>query len=508
MFQGHKPNIIDELNGLWQRGDPETCPKDHFTDCNNIQFTGTVGIETRPGISVTQDIAAPLTNIIRIYNFITQDANTLLVLDTEGDIYHVLDADTTVGPILTVVGMTDFAFIPVAGRAYISPFKTYGTGSDAQEKGIDNEFLYVYLGDGTPARKAAGAAPINGIPPFAGANSGSSGHTDAGFHIFAVVYESNTGFLTAPGPSGAFVTLTTLPNKRVDFSNIPVPSDVIAFPFKWIVATKIVTSYNGDETGYQLFFIPGSRIASSTTTLGISFYDADLLDDASHLVDNYAEIPAGAVLTEYQTRLILCTTFDDISLGLVSAPGEPEAISQIDGLIIAPLDGNPITNAAELRQILYVFKKSRTIAFTDNGDVPSSWPMTPIDQAIGCPVHGIATVVDSGSTNIDYLIVSSFKGINLFNGRYQDTELTWKIQDFWLAMEKNDFRNIQILNDSIIQRLYLTLPNFKMLYGDYSNGLNPKKMRWSPWSFDIRCRTIALWNLNTLIIGSDRRLFS
>jgi len=28
----------------------------------------------------------------------------------------------------------------------------------------------------------------------------------------------------------------------------------------------------------------------------ISFYDADLLDDASHLIDNYSTIPAGACI--------------------------------------------------------------------------------------------------------------------------------------------------------------------------------------------------------------------
>jgi hypothetical protein len=41
-----------------------------------------------------------------------------------------------------------------------------------------------------------------------------------------------------------------------------------------------------------------------------------------------------------------------------------------------------------------------------------------------------------------------------------------------------------------------------MLFGDYSNGLDPKNIRWTPWTFDIETNTIALIETNTLAIGS------
>src|SRR5437762_8657496 len=148
-YRDHEPVVLDAFNGLYKRGGADSCPLDHFSDCQNIQFKGTSSFKTRDGVNIYQGGASPLGNVIRIYNFITQNANSLLILDDSGRIYHVTNGGLTSTLILTIVTMTDFAFVPYAGRAYISPIATYGTGADAQERGITGEFLYVYLGDGT-----------------------------------------------------------------------------------------------------------------------------------------------------------------------------------------------------------------------------------------------------------------------------------------------------------------------------------------------------------------------
>jgi len=504
----HQPIVLEEFNGLYRRGDADSCPPDHFTDCENIKFIGTTGFGTRDGVDIHQNVAVPLGNIIRIYNFITQDKNTLLVLvqnttTLNYEIYHVVDSITVLGPILTRAGMTDFAMTPYAGRAYITPFASYGTAPNRFEKGMQNEFLYVYLGDGTPARKAAGSPP-SATPVMTIVNG--TGNTDPGFHLFAVLYETNTGFLTAPG---RFTGFTTVSNNGVSFSGIPISGDTFVVARR-LVATKVILNYNGDVTGYQYFFIPDGRIPNNTATTltNITFFDADLLEDASHLVDNFSDIPAGAAITIYHDRLCLATSFTDISLIRVSEAGEPEAINQVDGLIVAPLDGNPLTQIQELRDVLYGFKRNRTFAWVDNGEVPSSWPLTVIDYGLGCPIHGVATVVDSGSASVDFLITASYRGIMLFNGRYFDPELSWKILDFWMEQDNEEFRRIQFLNDSVNKVLYCALPDRRLLVGDYRNGLDPKKIKWTPLRFDVQVTTIALINTSELIIGSERRLFS
>jgi len=126
-----KPNVVDKFNGLYNRGDFENTPRDHFQGSNNIRHQG-VSVFTRDGITISQDIVAvtPLTNIRRFYNYPTLAGNTLIILSYDpntnvGKIYHFINSTTQYGPVLTITGMSDFAFQPVGGRAYISPFSSH-----------------------------------------------------------------------------------------------------------------------------------------------------------------------------------------------------------------------------------------------------------------------------------------------------------------------------------------------------------------------------------------------
>lgn len=622
-LRGHEPIVIEEFNGLWKRGDGDACPLDHFVDCNNIAFIES-GFQTRPGI----DTFLPAqSKVLRMYNYKTQEKEGLLILDDAGNIYHSLldGSDTTYGPILTIADMTDFGFQSYNGRAYISPFKTFTDGLGVEyQKGISGEFVYVYKGDGTNARKAAGfppsgsglgatehlrafesaysgvvskglhlitviddggnslvpqypvvhssganeielaniplggggvasrkvlmtkaidpkdydpdqttytyyealaipdntttsarisvadsgltAATAAGVAPAAttlvAENTVTSGFADIGFHIIAVVYETDTGYLTALGPE-KFAEINIVDyQKGIKVTNIPVSPDSFVTK-RHLVATRAIANYNGDQEGYQFYFIPEGTIENNIDTeKTVSFYDADLLDDASHLIDNFSEIPAGVRLTTYHGRMVLTTTYDDISLVHLSAPGEPEAFDQVDGNVIVPLDGLPITNAQEYRDVLYIYKKARTFSTVDNGDEPSTWSLIPLDQGFGASIHGIATVLDSSGVNIDYLLVGGFTGIYIFNGAYSEPDITWKISDYWVAFDRNDFSNLQIVIDTILKVIYVNRPDKQMLIGDYRMGLDPKNIRWAKWSFDIDVTSITLVEVNKLLIGS------
>ena len=505
-LRDHQGITINQFNGLWDQGNPLNTPRDHFWDGENVRFDGNNSIASRNGVDIYEQTASPLGNVVRVYNYITQTANTLLCLvwdGVNGSIYHVTGPTTVLGPVLTVAGMSDFGFAAYAGRAYLSPFGSFAVGDLYVEKGLQNEVVYVYRGDGTAATPAAGDAPSGTVTVA----NGAAGNTDAGQHLFGVVYETDTGYLSPPA---AFRSFTTSASLSVSFSTIPVSpaSNVVR---RHIVATKVIPTgtYNGNLTGYQYFFIPNAVVNDNVTTTlsNISFFDADLLEDASYLLDNFDEIPAGAGLNFYGNRLCVWATFDDISLCYVSAAGEPEAISQLDGFITAPLDGNPITYVQELRDILYVFKRNRTFGFAGDVDAaPAEWAMTVIDQALGCPIHGIATVLDSGGASVDYLLVASYSGLTIFNGRYAPMELTWKINSFWLNQNRVFFNRIQVVHDSINKSLYIVLPDRRILVGDYRNGLDPKNIRWAPWRFEFEVNSIALVNIDDIIIASAGRL--
>jgi hypothetical protein len=331
--------------------------------------------------------------------------------------------------------------------------------------------------------------------------NGAAGNTDPGIHVFGFVAETISGYLTAPG---LLETFTTSANLSVSFSSIPTSGDpsVVA---RHLVATKVIPSYNGNLEGYQLFFVPNATIPDNTTTVltNISFFDQDLLDDASHLLDNYEEIPAGAHLSLYNERLVVGATFDDINLALVSARGEPEAINQISGILTVQPDGNPITNGQELRDVFYLFKRTRAIAYVDNGDEPSSWEPTIVDNALGTCVHGIATVLDSGSSSVDFLVICTFQGVSLFNGKFVAPELSWKIEDFWVDQNRNLFGLLQVVQSPIKKNIYIVLPDKTMLVGNYSSGMDAKNIAWWPWSFRCTVNTVAIVNIDEIIIGAD-----
>lgn len=500
----HSPLPLGPFKGLWQRGDPDNVPLDHFERANNIVRKGK-DWETRQGIQVTQTVAAPLKNIKRGYNYPRLTSNDEIVLvenaSGQGEIYHLVNdgTGTVYGPLLTKTGMTDFAFIPYAGRAYISPFGTFQTGDINIQKGLQNEFLYVYLGDGTAARKAAGIGPTNTALTIV---NGAAGQTDAGFHLFGTVFEYNTGYLS---PIKQITSFVTSANFSVSFAGIQTTGDTTVTKVH-IVATKVIPSYDGNTEGYEFFFIPGASVNNGITVLNnVSFFDQDLLESAWHLLDNYTEIPAGCGLNLYHDRLILNTTYDDINLCLVSAEGEPEAISQIDGLLTITPESSPLTATQELRDILYVGRRTKVIGYNDNGDAPSSWIPSVIDSGRGWPVHGIGTVLDSGGTTVDYLIVGNFAGIMIFNGKFVLPELSYKISDLWEQQDRNLFRLVQIaiLSTENKNLIYIVLPDGRLLVGDYADGLDWKNINWSPLSFYVIVNCVLIVNIDDVIIGAD-----
>ena len=474
-----------------------------------------------------------------------QTGQSLLVLIDGGKIYHIIPQNTTRiispnvlqseqfavgqvvhGPILTIPAMEDFGFVAINGKAYITPFKSYTNAQGmTYELGIQNEFVYVYKGDGTPARKAGGSPPTTQVT----AALGAVGKTDEGFHILATVFETDSGYLTKPDiPSGVNFSGVN----KIDVSNIQVsPNSYVKK--RHLVSTKAIPDpYNGDPYGYQFFFIPKGTLDNNTsTTLTVEYFDSDLLSDASHLIDNFSDIPAGVNLNTYHSRMIVVGEYgttetltglpigitDNRSIARLSAPGEPESISKIDGLIIAPLDGNPLTNVQEFRDVLYLFKKTRTFGYSDNGDEPSTWREEVIDQGVGAPVHGIATVLDSGGANIDFLLIADLSGLMLFNGVFARPELSWKIEDYWFALDQNSFRFIQIVNDSISKKMWLTLPqagpNFPaderliVLHADYRDGLDARNIRWARWKFNTVMTSVCLIETKMLVLGSVPGLY-
>jgi hypothetical protein len=608
----HTGVSINTFNGLFQNGEAIATPQDHFSDCQNISFTQS-SFKTRDGITPQFTISHP----VRQYTFVKQNGESLIILDRNGNFY---DTDFPSSPILTIAAVSDFAFLAINGRGYISPHD----GS----RGLIGEFIYVYLGDGTSARKIGGLTPtnssavkplfaqqsalpgiitvgvhliavsygdsssnfsligpehfalvtvdglhsveignipigpagitqrmilmtknissfggdqtvyqyweallipdntttnfvinladssltvlpvLNGIPvkptdnnAFGAFNSPVDGSVDIGIHLYSIAFETNTGFITIPGPQN-FAIVNQAGNKQIRLSNIPTgDSTVVA---RWILATKAIVGYNGNQD--QAFFFLERIPNNVTVQLDLNIFDASFGDSADYLFDLFANPPAGVMLTTYHERLVIGGEYANPYIYRLSLQGDVESFNQVTGLLSLPIDGNFITTAQEYRDILYAFKQTKTYAFSDNGtDEPTTWatPIT-IDQGIGCSVHGIATILDSGGVNIDSFLVISLTGLYQFNGTFVVPELSFKIRNIWLAIPSGNFKNIQIMHDSIKKLIYISgLTVQGLLLADYLLGMTAQTFKWSKWQFSIETTTIALMNGNSLSIGSN-----
>lgn len=495
-MRDHKPILIDEFNGFYKRGDAEAVPLDHFSEEQNLAYFNH-GFRTRDGIDifmVDENDCLNLSNVLRLYSYVFAGMhNSLLVLDELGNIYHTA-SPTPCTAILSIPAMTDFAYVSIAGRAYISPNDTV--------LGLNGEFIYVYDGSGNPARKAAGDGPTS--TPMV-AMAGGAGNVEAGIHIFGVVYETDSGFLTQ---IGGLVSINADGTTEIDLSSIPVSGDSFVVA-RHIVASRAInpTLFTGNLEGYELFFVPDGTINDNvTTTLSVNFYDVELIDSAAHLLDILNEIPAGVTINTYHDRMVIGGIYAVNNMGWsvvrASVSGEPEAFDAVNGLFQVPADDYPITNLQEYRDVLYVFKQIRTYAIPDNGDVPSTWPIAVLDQGLGSGTHGIAQVLDSGGVNVDFLLIANYAGIFLFGGAFIHPEITYKISDYWKELDRDFFRIMQIVNDTIGQKIYCNLPNQMLLHGDYENGLDAENIKFSKWKFDVEVTSITLINTDTLIIGS------
>ena len=78
-LRNHEPLVIEEFNGWWDRGDDESAPSDHFIQADNVQYFNS-GFETRDALDKYQT-GTQLTDIVRVYNYVMQNGQSLLIVD-------------------------------------------------------------------------------------------------------------------------------------------------------------------------------------------------------------------------------------------------------------------------------------------------------------------------------------------------------------------------------------------------------------------------------------------
>jgi len=487
MQKDHLPITVDSFRGTFDRGEDDVCPQDHFLDSLNVVFTEH-GVETRKG--TVEHLVVSDIHRIASYKRIGE-ADRLLILDSVGRIW---DSTSLAVPILNIPGMTDFGMVSLYNRAYITPHNS--------NKGLPGQKVYVYEGSGV-ARPAAGAAPIGS--PIIATTSTEVGSVEIGKHLFAVSYETISGFLTQPGP--ATFTLYDAPGgKKVNLSNIPIgPAGTVA---RVLLATKkLATNYAGDAKNQEFFSIPNGRIGDNVTTvLTVDFFDADLQAGVDYLLDQLTEIPAGVGIGVYKSRLAVWGTDTNESAVYLSEPGQPESFSATEGFVLAfPGDASGgVKNCVEFRSQYYLLKGGgKTYVTNEIGDSPAFWEVTNVDLSIGAECHSIAKVLDQNGAALDNFFSADRSGLYLFNGTFSNNELSRKISDIWRRINRLALNQVEIVYDPIKALIYCAVPldsavtPTHLLVGDVDDGIDPDNIRWTTWTFPKRATSIVV-DLNSI----------
>lgn len=479
MIEGHSPIRVDRFLGLYSTGTDDHVPENHLIDTLNCITDGSY-VKSREGSSLSVTSASVLR--FHIYKKLGEVPH-VIYLKTGGELH---DSQNPGAPILTIAGMVDFSLLMMYNRAYITPHD--------RSTGLSGEKVYVYDGTGI-ARPAAGAAPTGftlGV-----ADSASAGNIEAGVRLFAVSYETASGFITVPGPA-VFTQHTAAGGKKADISAIPVgPSGTVS---RHLLCTKVIEDYDGNQDAQSYYFIPNGEIANNTdTTKTVDFFDQDLVSSADYLFDQLSEIPAGLGLVDYQGSMVSYGENLYPYTVRVSKQAYPESFNSELGFVTAePGDSTGVKACVEYRSQLFICKSKRTgVTQRISGEEAAYWSYSSVDRSIGTEVYGISTILDVRGNTVDYFILADRSGLLLFDGSFR-VNLSAKIQAVWDSINQAAFQTLQVVYDPVKTRIYVSLPvgsatSPSILYvGDVGNGWGAESIRWWKWSFPVAPTSINI----------------
>jgi hypothetical protein len=294
---------LKEFNGIWARGNPDECPQDHLLDCQNMALVAKAKATTRFGTSEFFAVGIPNGHITRFFQSTissqptatdSTDTFTWVFLDDNSNIY----LGNHSSPDYNLGGMKDVIELNMFNRTFISP--------NAGRSGIWGGWLQIYYNYGGSfiLRNAAGPAPRQTTAAFAAGNTVTDGNTPVGVHLYAIVYQTDTGFQTSPGPKldmtgSPWIFTVSAGNPTVLTSAIPldfVTGDSIQITgctSAWAPLNSFWTLTVLDELSFS---VPLDSAAfggfSGTITVHGTFTPASVTADGVHTVQ-LTNIPTG-----------------------------------------------------------------------------------------------------------------------------------------------------------------------------------------------------------------------
>jgi hypothetical protein len=488
-MRGQSPIVINDFRGKFSRGPQENCPLNYFPDCQNLEFEYR-RFQTRGEFLSSHTFTAFAGNIIGLYAFPRLDGTLRrLILHRQSagpNTVRLIDLDHSAPPFTVASYTSDIdavSVVPMYDRLYIAALTTNN------EHKLDAK-VQVY--DGTSvARNAAGLAPAGASMV---ATQPGAGNVSAGIHLYAVAFETPSGFITKAGPA-AWTNFTSSGVNNINLAGIPTgPAGTTA---RHILATKTIPTYGPPQENFELFFVETIN-DNVTVTLTFDFFDTELVNSADYLLDQYEEIPAGPLFSIGNSLGVagfkessgggIGASTDKTSIALISKAVEIEAFSVDEGFVVVnPSRGGPLTNALDINGTLYFFKESLTAAIQPNLDVaPAEWGSPGvIDTVIGTTPFGIAQYMGAPFLINGGAFIATRFGLQHFNGSYNNLSLV--IEGDWKdVVSFKLFKNTLAAVDPERKRVHVFLSKGvgyadTYLVMDYKDGFTPDTVKWCPW---------------------------
>lgn len=421
------------------------------------------GFKSRPGTVTAFDLGGG-TDILHGEIFLKADAAAryFLFLMDDGAIYYSSGGPRTL--LLTPVGgVTHFRSQAYGNRAYI--FLSNGATGQQEPQIWDTTNLdpLTVAGQSVAAMAAA---------------DGAAGSVTIGVHKLWVIYETRSGFRInsrSGGPNNdGKISVTAAGAKVLSLTGIPVHANPS------VVKRHIAMTAAALEAGFIALTIENNTATTGTVNIA----DAQLVNQTS--VDDYADYkqpgPNGMSPYLYHDRMVV---IDGTSRVWVSEPGLPHTFKATKSFIdVSVDDGDRVTNAFVIRDILYLLKGQKLFATQDNGDDPAKWSVSLVTDGLG--------TISSWGVDVEaaeqFVAISDFKGAYLFSGG-EPQEISRSIKTDWDTQNYLYMHKAKVTIDPLGKRILFalptgaaTLPNKVFVY-DYKAGI--ENGRWlPPWETD------------------------
>ena len=326
---------------------------------------------------------------------------------------------------------------------------------------------------------------------------GAFGGVTAGWHSFTIIYRTRTGFETI---SQDQVHFNAAGAKKITITGIPAHSNPNVVEMRVAMTQASLASFYDTDV-----------IVSATGTATVDISDTELA--ACNNVDDYfaymSPLHNAAGCLIYHNRLVLWGNDTATSALLFSEIDQPETFREDEGSIsVAREDGQRVVTCFVIRDILYIVKERSIYATSDNGEVPSLWPLTLIANNLGTSsISGVWSRTDT-----EFALILDPKGLYSFDGR-PGNKISRLITPTWLTISQGAVGAVaeamataEVHADLTNEMIYCLVPTgtdtrpSKIFMADIKEGVT--KPKWCPW-----ITISSLWR-SIIIIEAEIILFN